>query len=1343
MLYRIRWSIRAAWSLVAAVFSLAMLAAHTPQAFAEGSRTLHPASYPTVGRGTMSAGYDTGVYAGVARNTQFLYVYAEAGEWILLGSRNRSNGGDIFVYNPQSFGNRGDETIPGTSNFTCSVVGGGTIASRAQELAGPNSADGSATVTDGFTPCSYQAPVTGIYGVRFTGATSGGGTNNGSVATPVVLQNNLVTAWDVTVRASASSLVDLNGRLHTYSWVVRTGGNGTNFRLYNDLHYVSSDGYRYRQSLRGIDPFAGAFYANSAGFLDGGAPLYKDVRGAQQHANTGPSYDAGVTAQRPQYPIFFSNVAPAGPNAAEVAKVLGALGIPLVPPVPQVTSVTYNGNIGGSTSSFSAGGTFQFSTVNTLTYQIVISRDGIDFDPANTANRTLTGTALTGTHQVIWNGRGNDEVPFPVGDYEYRLTGRNGEIHFPMVDIEGNVDGGPSLTKLNGSLDSIVYFDDRGYRTSNGTLIGALNGHLCGAGNAQVQPTPNHSLTGVDSADANYAGTGRYYRHWVGSSDPNSDCASDANVYFGTAKALELWALESTPQIVGEIDIIPLAILPDVGVLVTASASVYPGDIVYGSVRYTNSGVDPATGVTYTLVIGTPGACPSGVTFPLLPPGVTASFNATTCAVTFTGMPTGMPSGSALDLNFQYTAPSSGPVPVTATIDSIEDPFVGSPRPDQPAPNIDTAQTNVIVSDVATTVTVPPTATPGSTVSGTIVFENLPTATATAEGLIYTVTIGTPGSCPAGMTFPSLPPGVIATYNSTTCQVTFTGLPTSLDPGESISIGFQYTAPASGTIPVNSGITTTTPESSTANNTDNGATVIVDPTATLTIVKTANEASVIPGNTASYTILVTNTGPSDAADVVVTDTTPAGLTFVSNAGDCITAFPCNLGTLPVGQSRTITTTFQVPANYAGANPIVNVASVTSPTDPGGPRIDDATTPVGTPTATLTIVKTANEASVILGNTASYTILVTNTGPSDAANVVVTDTTPAGLTFVSNAGDCITAFPCNLGTLPVGQSRTITTTFQVPANYAGANPILNVASVTSPTDPGGPQQDDATTPIGDALAALTIVKTANQATAVPGNIASFTIVVTNNGPSNAADVVVTDPTPVGLSFISNTGDCITAFPCSLGTLPVGQSRTIVTTFQVPANYSGPNPIHNVATVTSPTDPDGAHDDDAAVPLGDPLATLTIVKTAMQAFAVRGQNVNFTILVSNSGPSDASNVVVTDPTPPGLSFIANAGACATPFPCSLGTLPAGESRTITSTFLVPANYGGPDPILNIASVTSPTDPGGPHIDDASVPIQQFMEPVAVPVNDPLTLVLLLLGMIGLATIALRGRAGSRQR
>ena len=84
--------------------------------------------------------------------------------------------------------------------------------------------------------------------------------------------------------------------------------------------------------------------------------------------------------------------------------------------------------------------------------------------------------------------------------------------------------------------------------------------------------------------------------------------------------------------------------------------------------------------------------------------------------------------------------------------------------------------------------------------------------------------------------------------------------------------------------------------------------------------------------------------------------------------------------------------------------------------------------------------------------------------SDATGVTLADPTPPGLIFVANAGDCTTVFPCNLGTLPRATTRTITTTFAVPAGYTTPNPIANTATVSSLTPPAIPQSATTNTPV---------------------------------------------------------------------------------------------------------------------------------------------------------------------------------------------------------------------------------------------------------------------------------------
>ena len=128
---------------------------------------------------------------------------------------------------------------------------------------------------------------------------------------------------------------------------------------------------------------------------------------------------------------------------------------------------------------------------------------------------------------------------------------------------------------------------------------------------------------------------------------------------------------------------------------------------------------------------------------------------------------------------------------------------------------------------------------------------------------------------------------------------------------------------------------------------------------------------------------------------------------------------------------------------------------------GIPANNTATSSVTlTPSADLQITK-EGPANAVAGTNVVYTITVTNAGPSDATGVTLADPTPPGLTFVSNAGDCTTAFPCNLGTLPPAATRTITATFAIPSGYTTPNPIANTATVSSPTPDAavGQQQRD--------------------------------------------------------------------------------------------------------------------------------------------------------------------------------------------------------------------------------------------------------------------------------------------
>ena len=212
------------------------------------------------------------------------------------------------------------------------------------------------------------------------------------------------------------------------------------------------------------------------------------------------------------------------------------------------------------------------------------------------------------------------------------------------------------------------------------------------------------------------------------------------------------------------------------------------------------------------------------------------------------------------------------------------------------------------------------------------------------------------------------------------------------------------------------------------------------------------------------------------------------------------------------------------------------------------------------------------------------------------------TSSGGLTFVSNAGDCTTAFPCALGTVPAGATRTITTTFSVPVGYAGPSPIANVAAVSA-TTPDPDASDNTATAQTTVNRAPTcgVVKSVSPATVLVGEQATFTVTVSNAGPARALGLVVRDLLPVGLtldsfsvsqgSYVPATGDW------TVGAVDAGQSATLT----LVATLEVTGVVTNLATITATDqpDPDTSNDSAAVEVNGQPAADIAVTKTVDNA------------------------------------------------------------------------------------------------------------------------------------------------
>jgi uncharacterized repeat protein (TIGR01451 family) len=277
----------------------------------------------------------------------------------------------------------------------------------------------------------------------------------------------------------------------------------------------------------------------------------------------------------------------------------------------------------------------------------------------------------------------------------------------------------------------------------------------------------------------------------------------------------------------------------------------------------------------------------------------------------------------------------------------------------------------------------------------------------------------------------------------------------------------------------------------------------------------------------------------------------------------------------------MTLVVNVNAGAPRGSTITNTATATTTTTDPNSANDSATatTTVNT-SADMSVTKTDSPDPVTAGTDLTYTITATNNGPSKSGgDVTVTDAVPAGTTFVSatpSQGSCsgTTTVTCNLGGLTNGASATITVIVHVDPSVEDGATISNTASVSAPADDPSSENNSATEDTDVVTSAdVSLTKEAAPDPVTAGTDLTYTITATNDGPSDAQDVKVTDPLPARTSFVSVTpsqGSCsgTTTVTCELGTLADGASATITIVVHVDPATPGGTVITNTATESSP-------------------------------------------------------------------------------------------------------------------------------------------------------------------------------
>jgi uncharacterized repeat protein (TIGR01451 family) len=370
---------------------------------------------------------------------------------------------------------------------------------------------------------------------------------------------------------------------------------------------------------------------------------------------------------------------------------------------------------------------------------------------------------------------------------------------------------------------------------------------------------------------------------------------------------------------------------------------------------------------------------------------------------------------------------------------------------------------------------------------------------------------------------------------------------------------------------------------------------------------------------------------------------------------------------------------------------------------------------------------------------TYTLMATNSGPDPSADAVVTDTLPTNSTVVSVSGGTVTGgvLTDDLGPLAVNATDTIT--IVVKPTLTGA--FTNTATITGPElDPDLTNNTSTTTSNVVPDADLEVTLTPSTTMAPVGSPLTYTLLIGNNGPSTATGTVVMVQFPADFtnitvmpdqgSYTINTSNLVTL---NTGIVPASSSNNVTFTATPTMVDMAGSTSNTTATVSSPVaDPNPNNNTSTAAVTVANAADLGVTMTASPNPVLIGQELVYTIDLTNNGPSPAGDPVVTDPLPAGVTFDqsnSSAGPNGT-FSvsggvvtwASTGNLLAGGSDTITiavvpmasgliTNTVTASNLANPaeiDPNLtnNVATVTVPVSPA-----DVSVNVDNPSDPLFI--------------------------------
>jgi uncharacterized repeat protein (TIGR01451 family) len=547
------------------------------------------------------------------------------------------------------------------------------------------------------------------------------------------------------------------------------------------------------------------------------------------------------------------------------------------------------------------------------------------------------------------------------------------------------------------------------------------------------------------------------------------------------------------------------------------------------------------------------------------------------------------------------------------------------------------------------------------------------------------------------------------------------------------------------------------------------------------------------GENLVYTITVVNLGPDPSTHVTMRDqldnlvSSAGGVqSVVPSQGACThpalpanvssLALVCDLGTLAKDASATVQVT--VRPRIAATGPRTNTATVTSP-DVGDPdRTNNTASTSSTVSAIVNMVvsKDPRPTAVPVGAPVTYVLTAENKGPSTAQSVRVVDQLPAKAVLISapvasHGGTCTApalgtpggTLDCRWTSLPAGTQYTVTYKLRPLQSALADGELLNAAVVSTTTEETTQADNRADSRVQVLPADLDIVINKRDS-ADPislGQMTTYTITMTNAGPSYGTNLVMTDVFPApgstptatfsyqGNLTVSAGGACAQqptlgatagTLRCSFPGLDSGASAVV--TYQMRAeallvagSTSGTafNAANTAVDETERTMANNQITEQTTTHRASIATDLGITKTTTSTLAVPGRTIDYVLTVTNHGPLASDGAQVVDPLPAGTRFVAGAGcvAAGSGVHCAVGPLAVGASTSFNVSLRLDSPYTGARPLVNRATLDAPgdTDPSN-NSSETDTPVGPDPALTSIPTLSPwglLGLGLLILGVV----------------